>query len=532
MSSLPGSMRAPAAPDVAPHAASVLPAALVLALLACLLIHGPTFMSMARTWLSTDTYLHGFIVLPIVLWLIWLRRGALASVPWRAAPLGIPCIVALSLLWLLGARAEVQVVQQLAATATLATLVVTIAGVAYARAIAFPLAFLVFAVPMGDGLVPWLMEFTADFTVGALQLSGISVYREGLLFSTTRGDFAVEKACSGVRYLIASITLGTLYAYLMYRSFQRRALFIALSALVPLLANGVRAYLIVVTAHLSNMEMAVGIDHIIYGWVFFGLVMLGLFAAGRWFREVGTHGDAISTPAAAIPRGDAEANSVARISVVAGAAIAALAIGPAIAASSKSYADVPAVRPQLARIDGDWRGPFAPVSSWRPLEVQSERYLAAGYVRPGSVTIDVIVRSAAGASRRSNGSAEPAISGLGAWREYVTGYTDVALEGGTLTSLRTSRLVGPEGRRTAWSVYVVDDRFVADGAALDRVEAWAKVRGQFRSTVLIVFSTPEAGGQSAAALKEFLERHLGAFADCAVEPSTLCEPGEGDVVGN
>ena len=93
------------------------------------------------------------------------------------------------------------------------------------------------------------------------------------------------EACSGVRYLISSITLGCLYAYLTYRSTLRRALFIGLSIVVPIIANGLRAYMIVMIGHLSGMELATGVDHLIYGWLFFGLVMFVMFWIGSFWRE-------------------------------------------------------------------------------------------------------------------------------------------------------------------------------------------------------------------------------------------------------
>src|SRR4029077_9557246 len=141
------------------------------------------------------------------------------------------------------------------------------------------------AVPFGEALIPPLINFTADFTVGALQLTGVPVYREGSFFTIPSGNWSVVEACSGLRYLIASFTLGALYAYLTYRSLKRRLVFIGLSIIVPVLANGVRAYLIVITGHLSDMRLAVGIDHLIYGWVFFGIVMLLLFWIGTFWRE-------------------------------------------------------------------------------------------------------------------------------------------------------------------------------------------------------------------------------------------------------
>ena len=71
-------------------------------------------------------------------------------------------------------------------------------------------------------------------------------------------------------------------------------LFVALSVIVPIIANGMRAYMIVMIAHLSDMKLALGVDHLIYGWVFFGIVMLLLFWIGSFWREI---------PAPTVPRG-------------------------------------------------------------------------------------------------------------------------------------------------------------------------------------------------------------------------------------
>jgi EpsI family protein len=93
----------------------------------------------------------------------------------------------------------------------------------------------------------------------------------------------VIEACSGVRYLIASVMVGSLFAYLNYRSLRRRVLFIGVSIVVPLVANWLRAYMIVMIGHLSNNTLAVGVDHLIYGWVFFGIVIGLMFWIGaRW----------------------------------------------------------------------------------------------------------------------------------------------------------------------------------------------------------------------------------------------------------
>ncbi|MBL0150818.1 MAG: archaeosortase/exosortase family protein [Ideonella sp.] len=113
----------------------------------------------------------------------------------------------------------------------------------------FPLGFAFFAVPIGEFALPVLMQWTADFTVGAL----------------------------------ASFMVGSLFGYLNYQSNKRRWIFVGLSLLVPVLANWVRAYMIVMLGHLSNNRLATGVDHLVYGWVFFGVVIMGLFTIGaRW----------------------------------------------------------------------------------------------------------------------------------------------------------------------------------------------------------------------------------------------------------
>jgi len=145
--------------------------------------------------------------------------------------------------------------------------------------------FLFFMVPVGEDLVGPMMHFTADFTVWLVKLSGIPVYREGLFFSLPSGSWSVVEACSGVRYLIASFCLGCLYAYLTFRSLSKRLLFVLLSLVVPILANGLRAYGIVMIGHLSDMSLATGVDHLIYGWLFFGVVMLALFSVGTLFSD-------------------------------------------------------------------------------------------------------------------------------------------------------------------------------------------------------------------------------------------------------
>lgn len=294
----------------------------------------PTVSVMLETWLKVETYSHGFLILPITLWLVWRRRELLLA----AAPLPAPWMLLLCLGigagWGLSRLLGIQVLEQLAFVALWIVALWALIGHRAARLLTFPLLFLLLMVPMGDSLVPPMMDFTADFTVWLLELTGIPVYREGLYFVIPSGNWSVVEACSGVRYLIASITLGLLYAYLTYRSLWRRMLFILLAAVVPIIANGLRAYMIVMIGHLSGMRLAVGVDHLIYGWVFFGLVMLLLFWLGNFWLER----DLPSEPAPSINASLPKASLGSVVAVVVGVALLSFAVRAGVAELSDTSA--------------------------------------------------------------------------------------------------------------------------------------------------------------------------------------------------
>ena len=271
-------------------------ALIALALLAPFLLYLGTVRSIVSIWNSSETFAHGYVILPISLWLMWRKRENFSLYPPQPWPPALALLGLLGAGWLAAQLGEVQVVSQYTFVAMFPVAALALFGPRLAGSLTFPLLFLLFAVPFGEIFVAPLIQFTADFTVWAVRATGIPVLRSGTRFELPTGNWSVVEACSGVRYLISSITLGCLYAYLTYRSTLRRALFIGLSVIVPIIANGLRAYMIVMIGHLSGMALATGVDHIIYGWLFFGLVMFVMFWIGSFWRE-----DTVATPAAEIP---------------------------------------------------------------------------------------------------------------------------------------------------------------------------------------------------------------------------------------
>jgi exosortase A len=372
----PPGIAADAPPVAAPLARSSI-ILIALALLAPFALYFGTVQSIVSIWNSSETFAHGYVILPISLWLIWRRRENFSLYPARPYAPALVLLAVLGAGWLAAQLGEVQVVSQYTFVAMFPVAALALLGPRLAGSLAFPLLFLLFAVPFGEIFVAPLIQFTADFTVAAVRATGIPVLRSGTRFELPTGSWSVVEACSGVRYLISSITLGCLYAYLTYRSMSRRILFIGLAVVVPVIANGLRAYMIVMIGHLSGMALATGVDHLIYGWLFFGLVMFIMFWIGSYWRE----DTDVPTPAGAGPQQRAaqpiRGRAVPRIPAMVAGVLALCALWPALAAYGEHANHNPA-KAELGQLAIGWpeTGEFA---DWTPAYMQPDATVHHSY---------------------------------------------------------------------------------------------------------------------------------------------------------
>jgi exosortase A len=481
-------------------------AALALLLLAIVALYFGTFSAMAGIWMRSDTFAHAVLVPPITLWLVWRRRAALLATtpvptPWLLAPMA-----AVAGVWLLGDMAGVNAVTQLCATALLVLAVPAVLGLAAARQIAFPLAFLFFMVPLGEFLIPVMMEGTADFTVAAVRLSGVPVYREGLNFVIPTGSWSVVEACSGVRYLIASFMVGTLFAYLNYSSARRRWLFVLMSLLVPVVANWLRAYMIVMLGHISGNTVAVGVDHLIYGWLFFGVVIGIMFVVGaRWSQpEAGV----VLTQRADLPVPAPRATWLVCV-----LALALLALPAAAAWQMARPAISTPVNLSLPVLAGSESTAATPALS--PSFPGAAALLSQGYRSADAVvTVHIAYFRRQGYGAKLGSSENVLVSSTDrAWSRTTTGGLSVTVNGSAL-ALRTAEFSSGGGaiaerrRVEARQLYYVAGRFTASDKWATLLGIWARLSGQGSDGAVLSFYTEGDAQQTRARLDAFIGAHL------------------------
>jgi exosortase A len=294
-----------------------------------------------RTWIESTAYNHCFLVIPIAAYLIWDRRGSLRGLTAVPVPLAALLVLPLGVVWLAAERLGIMEGRQLAVISMVEVLLFAMLGPRLWFALLGPLLYLYFLAPFGEFLTPKLQDITTWFTRHGLEVLGIPAYIDGYIIEIPEGTFFVAEACAGLRFLIASIAFGALYALLMYRSPVRRAAFIIMSVIIPIVANGIRALGIVWLGHVLGSAEAAATDHVLYGWIFFSVVILLLILAGLPFREDERPVEATSSPMTPDPR-------AARHGLLAGLAVAALAaFGPMVvlALNEASAAPNVALRP-------------------------------------------------------------------------------------------------------------------------------------------------------------------------------------------
>ena len=236
-------------------------------------------------WSVNDTFNHCFLVLPGALYLLWQQRGLILAQPPAISWLGLLAVLGCLLVYALGLVAYIDLFQHLAVFALIPATALFLFGWKVCLKVWLPLLFILFSVPVGEELVPLFQEITADMAVAMLRFIEVPVYRNALYITVPNGDFVVAEACSGIRFFIACVVIGAAYAYLNFVSVWRALLFFAISIVFPLVANGIRAFGIVYIGHITNMEHAVGADHLIYGWFFFAVVIVLLLAIGYFMSD-------------------------------------------------------------------------------------------------------------------------------------------------------------------------------------------------------------------------------------------------------
>lgn len=466
-----------------------------LAWLALIVLFARDWADMVGQWWNSSTYNHILLVPFILGWLVAQRRDELLRLDPVAWWPPLLAFGAAALLWLLGEFAGVAGARQFAVVVMAIVAVAAIMGPAVVAGLRFPLTYMLFLVPLGDELIPLLQTVTARLTMVLLDLAHVPARIDGVFITTPAGYFQVAEACSGVKFLIAMVALGVLVCNVCFRSWKRRAGFMALCIAAPILANGVRAWGTIYAAQYVGVEKAAGIDHIIYGWVFFAVVIAAVLGLSWKHFDRAIDDPMIDAKAIAahplLTR--LAARPAAPLLVLAGALVLAVA-GQGWARAAEALAAPLPARIDLPLVPGWTRVDYAPRVWWEPRAAGADHRLLGRYRDGRGRTVDVFYALYASQTdgKEAGAYGEGALRPDSGWVWHSAG--------GSVAGAKTDWLrAGTDVNRLAHTYYRTGDLLAGSNVRLKLANIADRLLLRPRPTMLLIVSAEQTGDQDAAA---------------------------------
>ena len=247
-----------------------------------------------QVWLedlwNDPNYSHVYIVPIISGFIIWRRRRDLAALPIQGSWRGLPLLLAGLCALILGDIGAETFLMRSSLIVVVAGLVLFHLGPRMLRALAFPLGFCLFLIPMPAiffyAMTARLQNIAAETGAWGLDLLGVPVLLDGNVIHLSRVTLGVTEACSGIRSLITLVGLGVAWAYLMLPRFWMQIVLVASVVPITIVSNAGRIVMTGLVGRWFGVEYAEGFFHVFSGWLVFVVATLCLLAVHGVLRTV------------------------------------------------------------------------------------------------------------------------------------------------------------------------------------------------------------------------------------------------------
>lgn len=436
----------------------------------------PEVSTLATHWANTPDSSHGWLIAAAVPVLMWLRRDRVNAETLRPSVVpAIGLIVAAAALAAAHA-AGINVIAAILLPVSVLLACWFALGRAAAKALAFPIAYFLFAVPIWAVLTPTLQWLTVKATSAMLATVGVVAFVDGSFVTVPAGTFEIAGGCSGTNYFVVAFAISTLLAGLDDLGALQAAKLIAAALGLAIVANWIRVASVIYIGNATAMQSSLVQDHYVFGWWLFAGALVPFFIYARKLSR------AQPRPAAkSAPRTRAASISIGRLAV----SCVLLLAGPAWARIIDGPADARSVTLTLPEISG-WQGPGDAGLDWHPTFRGATGERLAAY-RAESAEVDVYVayyrRQHAGQKLIGY---ESQIGGTG-WADRDPGEQGSAPATGEPVTERT--LTDPRGKqRLLWSWYDVSGVRVTRPLEVKARQALGAFGGSAASDIVVLSS--------------------------------------------
>ena len=250
-----------------------------------------TFAKLVEDWINLPDFSHGFLIPLVSGYLLYERRDRLSGLKPDGKWSGLIIVIMGLLILSLGKLAMEYFLMRVSLLIVLTGTVYFLLGRGYLKVTLFPIAFLVFMIPLPSILldkITFPMQLIASrFSAAALTLMGVPVLREGNIIELSNISLEVAVACSGLRSLISLLALSVIFSYLSQKKLWKRGVLVASTIPIAIAANVFRVAGTGLLADHYGSSVAQGYFHEFSGWVLY-MVAFGCFlSTGRLLNRMG-----------------------------------------------------------------------------------------------------------------------------------------------------------------------------------------------------------------------------------------------------
>jgi exosortase A len=462
-----------------------------------------TVTSAVRLWWNIPTYNYAFLVLPISAYLIWRKRDEVrAEVP-IGSLWGVATVAGFGLVWLLSDIAEITEGRHLAFVGMVLGILLACLGWRVFKILSVPFLYLLLLVPTGTVALPLLQKIATLISSSIIQTVGIPVYTDGFFIEVPSGRYHVEPGCAGLNLILASAALAPLYAYLLYHSFWKRFVVVAIALILAVITNGLRIAGIISISHWGGPRISIVDDHLFFGWALFASV---LFLAGYVGCHFADREPTASTNEKGLPfRRESSTRWHTVMAGVLSLLIVASVFVVAEGARSSSAALVAYSSPTRVDIPG-WRNIKA--ADWFPAFTNADLQIQQSYARNGH-SVDLFIAAYSQQSRGHKMIAyDNRVIDETRWSVLRQNRRTIGVSARTLPIIELVAASGDQ-RRHIWLFYWIDGTFTANPLVAKLLEVKVKLfSGDQRAAVVAITTPPTTDGSDDIALQSFLQDAL------------------------
>jgi exosortase len=228
-------------------------------------LYAPVVRDLAHAWWTHPYAGHGPLVPAFSAFLLWTDRGRIRTSFAAGHPIGIAVILLALGLLLAGRSMESLLLQGVSLVTCLAGMVLWVLGPRTLQAAAFPVAFLLFMLPLpnpvANAVTQDLQLFAARTAEVALDLLDVPFFLDGVLIQLPGITLAVATVCNGLRFLAGLLVLTIAFAQLSQRSLPRKLILVASAIPIAVLANAVRVTTVALAVYYIGPSAAQGFIH-------------------------------------------------------------------------------------------------------------------------------------------------------------------------------------------------------------------------------------------------------------------------------